>query len=87
MNASNVRSPNEGQDLRNGDPARLGALPQDDSPLLELDKQFTDLMSEILAVEREYKERVHNRSTAMDGRHSVHIQSDEETALNELNLF
>jgi hypothetical protein len=87
MNANNFRSPNEERDLRKEDPASLGTNPQilqDDSPLLELDKQFTDLMSEILAVEREYKERVHSRSTAMDGRHSVHVQSDEETTTQQI---
>src|SRR5438552_2083606 len=87
MNASNFRPPNEEQDLQNEDPASLGTIPQtlqDDSLLLELDKQFTDLMSEIHAVEREYKERVHSRSTAMDGRHSVHVQSNEETTTQQI---
>jgi hypothetical protein len=87
MNASNFRPRNEEQGLQNEDPASLGTMPQtlqDDSPLLELDKQLTDLMSEILAVEREYKERVHSRSTAMDGRHSVHVQSDEEATTQQI---
>ncbi len=87
MNASNFRSPNEEQDLGNGNQASLGTMPQmlpDNSPLLELDKQFTALTSEILAVEREYKECVHRRSTALDGRYSVHVQLDEETATQRI---
>jgi hypothetical protein len=86
MNASNFRSPNEEQYLQNNDLASLGTIPdslQDDSPLLELDKQFTNLMSEILTVEREYKERVRSRPTATDGRHSVHVP-DEETATQQI---
>jgi hypothetical protein len=87
MNASNFRPPNEEQDIQHEDPAGLGPIPQtlqDDSPLLELDKQFTDLMSEILAVEREYKENVHGRSTAMAGRRSVDVQQDEETITQQI---
>jgi hypothetical protein len=87
MNASEFRPPNMELDLLNEDPASLGTIPQtlqDDSQLLELDKQFTDLMSEILAAERECKERVHSGSTAMDGRHPVHVQLDEETTIQKI---
>jgi hypothetical protein len=87
MNAGNIRTPNEGRNLRNEKPANLGAIPEvllDDSPLLELGKQFTALMSELLVLEREYKERVDSRSTAVDERHSEHVRSNEEIATQRI---
>jgi hypothetical protein len=87
MEARTFQVPNEAQDAQNENPVGLGAPPQlfqDDSTLLELDRQFTALMSEILAVERENKQRVHNHSTAVDGRHPVQEQFDEEAATQRI---
>jgi hypothetical protein len=83
----NFRGANEAQDLQNGNPASLGTIPQerqDDSTLLELDRQFTVLVSELLAVERDNKQRVHNDSTATDGRCPVNVQLDEEAATQRI---
>jgi hypothetical protein len=79
MKASNFPSPDEEQDRRDEDPASRGKISQtlDDNSLLELDKQFTLLLSEILAVQRECKGSVHNYSTAADGRYPGHDQSEE----------
>jgi hypothetical protein len=87
MEVRTFQVPNEAQNARNENPVDVGAVPQvlqADSALLELDRQFTALMSEVLAVERENKQRVHNHSTAIDGRHPAQDRFDEEAATQRM---
>jgi hypothetical protein len=87
MQARNFRVPSEAQDHQNENPVNLGTIPQvpqADSTLLELDTQFTVLMSEILATERESKQLVHNHSTATDNRRPGHAELDEEAATRRI---